>query len=179
MLDDNDAALVARVVAAQDNAAFEVLVQRHQGRIRRWLRHLTHGDAARADELAQDTFVSAWLNIRSFSGKGSFRSWLMRIAYNGFLQSLRKSARDKRLADSVATQRVEESLASHDAMAVADLPKLLAVLGDEERAAIVLCYAFGYSHAEIAEITALPLGTVKSHIRRGCQRIEREFGVNG
>jgi RNA polymerase sigma-70 factor (ECF subfamily) len=61
--------------------------------------------------------------------------------------------------------------------AEADLPRLLAVLSDDERAAMTLCYAHGMSHSEIAEITAWPLGTVKSHIARGKAKIRERFGI--
>ena len=65
---------------------------------------------------------------------------------------------------------------NHDA-GVADLPRMLASLTEEQRVAMVLCYAYGMSHREIAELTEMPLGTVKSHIRRGAARIRDCFDV--
>ena len=65
---------------------------------------------------------------------------------------------------------------NHDA-GVADLTRMLAALTEEERVAMVLCYAYGMSHREITELTEMPLGTVKSHIRRGAARIRDRFDV--
>ena len=62
---------------------------------------------------------------------------------------------------------------------VADLPRMLAALSEEERVTMVLCYAYGMSHREITELTAMPLGTVKSHIRRGAARIRGRFDLKG
>jgi RNA polymerase sigma-70 factor (ECF subfamily) len=56
-----------------------------------------------------------------------------------------------------------------------DLTQALRLLSDEERAVLVLCYAHGYSHAEISDIADLPLGTVKSHIRRGSAKLRERY----
>jgi len=167
--------LVAQVLAREDGAAFEQLVERHQGRIRRWLRQLC-GDAALADDLAQETFVSAWLKIRSFSGKGRFVSWLMSIAYNAFLQSRRRDVRDSRLVEMLATHGSDAAVSGEALPAHVDLQTVLGMLSSDERATIVLCYGFGYSHAEVAEIVDMPVGTVKSHIRRGRLKIDSGLG---
>ena len=84
----SDEALVASVVAARDAAAFEALVRRHQSRVRNWLRLLARS-SARADDLAQETFIRAWERAHTFSGRGKFVSWLMKIAYNAFLEECR------------------------------------------------------------------------------------------
>ena len=58
-----------------------------------------------------------------------------------------------------------------------DLPILLGVLSEDERAVLVLAHGLGLSHSEITEATSMPLGTVKSHLRRGKQRIRDAFGI--
>jgi len=157
-----------------------MLVSRHQGRVRGYLRQLA-GDPAAADDLAQDTFIRAWDRIETFAGKGRFVSWLMAIAHKQFLQALRKKGRDRRLAEEMerlADPTVTEGLLSaHDAERAADLGVLLAELSGDERAAMVLSYAHGLSHSEIAEVTGLPLGTIKSHIHRGKDRIRARFDL--
>jgi RNA polymerase sigma-70 factor (ECF subfamily) len=174
-MEPSDADLVVRFVATRDEAAFGALIVRHQARVRNWLRQLVR-DATRADDLAQDAFIRAWQRIGSLRDPAKFSSWLMSIAYTTFLQARRKRLGENRLLE--ALQREPESMdAAEPSGANADLPKLLAVLNDDERAAMTLCYAHGMTHNEIAEITALPLGTVKSHISRGKAKIRTRFGI--
>ncbi len=85
-----DAGLVARVLVDDDQHAYGELVRRHQSSVRGLLRQLTRGDVALADDLAQDAFVRAYKNIRSFRGEAKFSTWLYRIAYNRFREDSRK-----------------------------------------------------------------------------------------
>ena len=174
----SDEELVARAISAKDHGAYGELVQRHQGRVRGWLRQLT-GDAAQADELAQDTFIRAWEKLHTFTGRGKFAAWLMKLAYNTFLQSRRGVKRDQRLAEAVGSDPVLMNTESGSTFAseLPDLPKMLSVLSDPERHAMVLCYAFGFSHGEVSEVTGLPLGTIKSHIKRGKTKIRSRFHI--
>ena len=71
----------------------------------------------------------------------------------------------------------ENHVTSSQDAAVADLPRMLAILKEDERVTMVLCYAYGMSHREITELTDMPLGTVKSHIRRGAARIRDRFDL--
>lgn len=178
-----DEELVALAVAAGDQAAFGELVRRHQSRVRTWLLRLT-GDAADADDLAQDTFIRAWDRLNTYAARGRFSSWLMKLAYNEFLQSVRAGHRRRRLAGEYAADAAARGVVSDDSLAasgrateLADLPRLLAVLAEEERQVMLLGYGCGYSQAEIAEITGMPVGTVKSHMHRGKARIREVFGM--
>ena len=105
----------------------------------------------------------------------------MKIAHNQFLQSLRRRARDRRLAESLEQEadpvELPSVLGGAPDAGVSDLPRFLAVLSEEERSVIVLSYACGCSHAEIVEVTGLPLGTVKSHIKRGRARVREQFAI--
>ena len=178
MTEASDEDLVAKAVASGDQNVYGILVQRHQSRVRSWLRQLT-SNAALADDLAQDTFIRAWDKLYSFSGQGKFLSWLMKIAYNEFLQTLRSQKRDKRLADAYTADPVAMDIQQSSPMehGATDLPKMLAILSDEERIAMVLNYAHGMSHREVSDITGLPIGTVKSHIQRGKQKIRERFDL--
>jgi RNA polymerase sigma-70 factor (ECF subfamily) len=171
----SDEQLVASVVAIGDTAAFERLVERHQSRVRNWLRQLT-GNHAQADDLAQDTFIRAWTHIDSFRSTGKFVSWLMKIAYNTFLLDCRKNARNQRLTEALGSEMnaATRVVAAPGDLSM-DLTQALRLLSDEERAVLVLCYAHGYSHAEISDIADLPLGTVKSHIRRGSAKLRERY----
>ncbi len=172
----SDEELVARAVTTRDERAFAELVRRHQSGIRNWMRHLA-GDADRGDELAQDAFVRAWDKLDTFSGRGTFRAWIMRIAYNEFLGQRRRLQRDRRLGDAYRADPVMTETTIHGAMesGVTDLPRMLAVLSDDERTAMILNYAYGMSHGEVSEITGMPLGTVKSHVTRGRNKIREKF----
>ena len=142
-MDATDEELVARTIATNDRKAYGLLVRRHQGRVRSWLRQLT-GDGARADDLAQDTFIQARDKLTTFTGKGKFSSWLLTIAYRQFLQELRDAKRVERLATRVGEQNevLELNMTQTSGSGLPDLPKMLSILSDEERAAMILCHAF-------------------------------------
>ena len=85
-----DASLIARARVADDRHAFAELVKRHQSAVRATLRKLTAGNHALADDLAQETFVLAWRNLKSFRQEAKFSTWLYRIATNCWLADARK-----------------------------------------------------------------------------------------
>ena len=175
MSETSDEALVASVVTARDAAAFEALVRRHQSKVRNWLRQLTK-DSARADDLAQETFIRAWERAHTFTGRGKFASWLMKIAYNSFLQSRRGDARQARFAAAAASVAdAEPSAPGGDEWP--DLAKMLGVLSPDEQLVLVLCHAHGLSHSEVADVIDMPLGTVKSHVQRGKAKIRERFAL--
>ena len=172
----SDEELVARAVTARDQAAFSELVRRHQSRVRSWLRQLTRNPAT-ADDIAQDTFIKAWDKLHTFGGQGRFAAWLMKIAYTEFLMTHRKAKSELRLAAAVEAEIGEPPVhdPSGEQNVAADLERLLGVLGEEERAVMILCYAQGLSHGEASEITGMPVGTIKSHIHRGKEKIRLRF----
>ena len=172
-----DHELVAKAVSAQDTAAFGELIRRHQSQVRNFLRKLA-GDLTLADDLAQDCFLHAWDKLRTYSGRGSFIGWLLKVAYTTFLQSKRKSKRYAEILQSaghVADQESRSQVAPVDELT--DLDKFLAVLTMEERAVMVMSYACGLSHREISDATDMPVGTVKSVIFRGKEKIRTSFEI--
>ncbi|MGI9265791.1 MAG: RNA polymerase sigma factor [Gammaproteobacteria bacterium] len=178
---DSDEALIVKALALRDTRSFDVLVDRHQSRVRAYLRRMTR-EPALADDLAQETFIRAWNKLASFSGKGSFASWLMSIAHNQFLQAMRKMKRDRRLLDEVSAASEDIDMPSATPRSstegeLPDLPKLLAVLSAAERSVMLLGYGFGFSHSEITEVTGFALGTVKSHIHRSKAKIREKFSL--
>jgi RNA polymerase sigma-70 factor (ECF subfamily) len=176
----SDEELVARALAARDQAAFGELVRRHQSRVRSWLRQLTR-NSAEADDLGQETFITAWEKLSSFSGQGKFISWLMKIAYTECLMARRSQKSGQRLAAALEVELMDSTV--HDPRGeesvAADLDRLLAVLGEDERAVMILCYANGLSHGEASEVTGMPIGTIKSHINRGKEKIRQRFFPQG
>ncbi len=176
-----DAQLIARCVVSDDRHAFAELVKRHQSTVRACLRKLTVGDHALADDLAQETFVLAWRNLRSFRQEARFSTWLYRIATNCWLAQARKP-HEELLGDHDAEVSDEDSESPVDPLQVGgdhahaaalrlDLGRAMRVLSDSERAAIVQCYDNDLSHAEAAYVLGIPVGTVKTHIFRAKQKL--------
>ncbi len=170
-----DQELVARVISSNDTQAFGELIRRHQSQVRNFLRKLA-GDVALADDLAQDCFLHAWDKIATYSGKGSFIGWLLKVAYTTFLQSKRKSKRYAEILDEVGQVADRQSTSyTEPNEEVTDLDKLLAVLKPEERAVMVMSYGCGLSHREISDATDMPVGTIKSVIHRSKEKIRSDF----
>jgi len=165
----SDLELVARVASSNDQAAFQLLVERHQSAIRGFLRRLLSGDHGTADDLAQETFLMAYRKIHTLKSGGSFVAWLHSIAYRQFLQFTRKHARQLVVA--------EPPEPSHDPRHANDaeilVQRLMGYVSPEERACMTLAYSAGMSHPEISQVTNFPMGTVKSHIQRGKQKLQR------
>jgi len=182
-----DAQLIARVVVQDDRHAFSELVRRHQSAVRATLRRLTAGNHALADDLAQETFMLAYRNLKSFRQEAQFSTWLYRIATNAFLADARKRKEEllgDRDADLVADEDAEpaghdESAGDHARGAALrlDMERALAVLSDGERAAIVQCYHNDLSHEEAAYVLNCPVGTVKTHILRAKQKLKSELAA--
>lgn len=174
-----DELLISKAIVDHDTQAFDELVHRYQSRVRGWLRHLA-GDSALADDLAQDTFLRAWRKLSTYKAKGSFEAWLLTIARNEFLQNTRKSGREsgrlERLESEVQTDT--EAGKSHEYHGEdSDADRFLKILGRDEREIMILVYGIGLSHGEASEISGLPLGTVKSHVRRSVLKIREQFGL--
>lgn len=176
---NDDIDLVARVVAQQDTAAFGELVRRHQSQVRNFLRKLCR-DRELADDLAQDSFLHAWEKLHTYAGHGSFIGWLLKVAYTTFLQSKRKSSRYDDILEKMG-HLAEAGGSTHtvESIELSDLDRFLAVLTEEERAVMILSYACGLSHREIGEAAELPIGTVKSIIFRGKEKIRDSFEIEG
>ena len=164
-------------MSSQDTAAFGELISRHQSQVRNFLRKLC-GDFSAADDLAQDCFLHAWNKLQTYSGSGSFIGWLLKVAYTTFLQSRRKSKRYAEVMQEAGqVQELQGQNVTRQADEAPDLHKFLAVLTEEERAVMVMSYGCGLSHREISLATELPVGTVKSIIFRGKEKIRTSFDI--
>src|SRR5215475_11131263 len=183
-----DVQLIARVVVHDDRNAFSELVRRHQSAVRTTLRRLTAGNNALADDLAQETFMLAYRNIKSFRQEAQFSTWLYRIATNAFLADARKRKeellgdRDQDLApedddDGAASAEAAGADQTRGASLRIDIDRALAVLSDAERAAIVQCYHNDLSHEEAAIVLDCPVGTVKTHILRAKAKLKSKLAA--
>lgn len=162
--------LVNRVVSQDDHAAFTRLVQMHQSLIRHFLRRLTAGDHAAAEDLSQETFLQAYRNIRQFKASGTFSAWLHTIAYRLFLKQIKPIQ-----VVSFDAELHSTSTTSDPNDADLEAERLMRLLNQKERAVITLSCAVGMSHGEIQAVTALPLGTIKSLIQRGRQKLIKQL----
>jgi len=162
-----DAELILAVLERDDRQAFSLLVLRHQSKVRTVLRRLAKGDAALADDLAQETFVLAWRKLASFRFEARFSTWLYRIAFNAWQSEARKHREVLLdLDDDGPLQGPERYEEMPDIAARVDLERAMAELSDGERAAIGACYYADLSHEEAAAALGMPLGTVKTHVLR-------------
>jgi RNA polymerase sigma-70 factor (ECF subfamily) len=159
-----------------DEAAFAELVRRRQGWMRGLLRRLS-GDVTLADDLAQDAFLHAWHNLAGLRDPGAFGAWLRQIAVNTWLQHARRHRIPmEAIEDSPSALNMPSAGGMSDAASRIDLGTALEKLKPAERLCVVLAYAEGMSHGEIAKATGLPLGTVKSHIARATPKLRSWCG---
>jgi len=164
----------ALIVAAQarDQAAFGELVKRRQGWARALLRRMC-SNAAEADDLAQEAFIKAWERLRDLETPAAFPGWFRRIAVTTFLMAKRRQKAVFDEIDDASPIASEDSTPEAAAGAKIDLERALAKLSDAERLCVTLNHGEGLSHGEIVEMTGLPLGTVKSHVLRGTEKLRR------
>jgi RNA polymerase sigma-70 factor (ECF subfamily) len=172
-----DADLVARVLLDDDHHAFAELVRNHQSSVRGVLRQLTRTDVALADDLAQETFLRAYKNIRSFRGEARFSTWLYRIAYNTFRENARK--RKELVGIDEEQLQTEQDTRTVDPALRHDLMHALSLLPLHERSAVLLCCQNGLSHDEAARVLDIPLGTVKTNVLRGREKLKRTLAAWG
>lgn len=156
------------LAAAGERRAFGELVRRHGSGVRHLLRRMG-AQAAEADDVAQDAFLTAFERITEFRGDGAFAGWVKRIAAR---QYLRRLQREMRLAAYAQEGGIEEAdVGSADADGRIDLDEGLKALSPAERLCVSMCYGAGLSHGEAADALNLPLGTVKSHVKRGLEKL--------
>jgi RNA polymerase sigma factor (sigma-70 family) len=162
---------LAGLAAAGQRAAFGELVRRHGSAVRALVRRMG-ADAATADDIAQDACLAAFERIAEFRGEGTFQAWVKRIAGRLYLKRVKRALPFDLSADPPELAE-RESGAGPDARL--DLDGALAVLAPAERICVSLCYGAGFSHAEAAELLNTPLGTVKSHVKRGLDKLRERL----
>ena len=168
-----DISLVAQVAVSGNRRAFDELVRRYQSPIRRFFLHQTLGDSQLSDDLAQDTFLKAYTHISMFRGLASFQTWLMRIAYNVFYDYTRSRKQTSDIDD------VQKQTAASSIAVKLDVYAALTLLKPDERTCITLQLIDGYDIRQIAEITQMKEGTVKSHLSRGKEKMANYLRKNG
>jgi RNA polymerase sigma-70 factor, ECF subfamily len=177
MVQLNDLTLISQVLILNKKSAFDLLVKKYQGSIRRFFLNQTLGDKEFSDDLAQETFIKAYLNLKSFRKMSSFSTWLFRIAYNVFYDYIR-SQKETCSMDSAEVQAMHSSN-SADSSKKMDVYQSLAVLKEAEKTCITLFYIEDQSIEKIAMITGFAANTVKSHLKRGKEKMAVYLKENG
>ena len=169
-LQEADELLVERTLAG-DLGAFETLVQRYQGLVRRLVARVVGEDEA--EDVTQDSLLRAFHRLSQFRGAASFRSWLLRIAHNTAVNAV-----SRRRPEPVEQAEVEAAHAERPASGSTPADRLesrerrerleskLRLLRPAHRVVLVLRDLEGLSYEEIAEITGAPLGSVKGRLHR-------------
>ena len=166
--------LVEDVRAAQrgDVAAFERLYRAHAGRVYALCLRLT-ADAARAEVLAQDSFVKAWERLATFRGDSPFGAWLRQVTVNVVMGERRASARRLRRVTTTDDDEVLDApgAARMDAERL-DLERAIRVLPETARTVFVLHEVEGYGHDEIASLMGIAEGTSKAHLHKARGKLQ-------
>jgi RNA polymerase sigma-70 factor (ECF subfamily) len=165
----SDKALAARVALSGDHQAFTLLVERHQGAIRNYLRRLLVNDDAAAYDLAQETFLTAFQKMGSWRGTAKLSTWLHSIAYRKFLDYQRKHRRQMTMANLPDAGQDNRQALDAEIMA----KHLMGLLKPKDRAVMTLAYGAGMSHSEIANVVDRPLGSVKARIHRAKLKLSK------
>lgn len=180
-LQPGDAELVERAVQG-DEKAFSTLVNRYLSLVYNYLYRMTQNHEV-SEEMAQEAFVKAYRNLKSFDRNRSFKPWILRIASNAAISQMRKQSRVVSLnamqedgawdesqhqqAEDIVVQ-LERKLSSEEVM------KALENLDEKYRQAILLRYQQELSYEEIAEALGIPLNTVRTWIKRGMDKLRNE-----
>ena len=152
---------------------FISLVRAEQEPLRRFLLALCGGDAALADDIAQDALVRAYVASGSFLGLSKFSTWLFRIAYNCYIDHCRKAKPDRAPVEDALNLPSEDS--SDASFRYQQLYQALDSLPEKEKAAISLFYFEDLSIKEIAAILGIPQGTVKYHLSMGRTHLKQHI----
>lgn len=162
----DDLTATALRAAQGDRAALSTFVRSTQADVWRLSAHLVDRDAA--DDLAQDVFTRALSALPSFRADAPARTWLLSITYRTCADHLRRRDRRRRLQDRLAAQPPNSTPAPD---ATGDAVATLALLDDDERAAMVLTQLLGLRYRDAAHVLGVPLGTIRSRVARARRRL--------
>jgi len=172
------------LVEAGDAEAFAGLYDRH-GRSAYSLAYRMMGERQAAEDLVQDSFIKVWRSARSYRAeRGSVRTWILSITHNRGIDHLRSTASRRRTQDRVEmtaeTAQPSEAFSETWRNSQRDqIQQALKTLPEEQLKILELAYYSGYTHAEIAEMLDIPLGTVKGRMRLGMKKIKSFFDAQG
>jgi RNA polymerase sigma-70 factor (ECF subfamily) len=172
--------LLVRLIQQKDGAAFAVLHNRHAAAVSHLLRRILR-NAEAAEEARQETFWQVWQKAEQYAGKGPVVAWLLRIARNRAVDELRRRNAQsptcrgdlERLALVLPYPGLRPEAQVEASWAHQDIRRALVRLPADQRHCLELIYFEGLSQREVAERTHTPLGTIKTRVRSGLEKIER------
>jgi RNA polymerase sigma-70 factor (ECF subfamily) len=168
-------------IARSDERSFEVLYDRH-GKVAWSLAFRLLGEREAAEDLVQEAFLAVWNGAAGYSqAKGSVRTWILSIVHHRAVDRLRQTSASRRRQDALEQVAMIEPAApdaAEVALARVEATEIRTALGDvpgDQLEVLRLAYYGGYTHHEIAGMLSLPLGTVKSRMRLGLERVRRNI----
>jgi RNA polymerase sigma-70 factor (ECF subfamily) len=166
----SDKILITKVVLRDDHLAFKNLIERYQSDLRGLFFRLTNGNKDLVDDLAQETFIRVYKYLSNYKAKAQFKTWIFRIGYNVFFEHIKKHKKDNQVKESL-----NDIIKTNETNVSIDYQNALKVLNINEKAAIVLHYEKGFTHIDISKILNKPLGTVKTNILRGKEKLKKFY----
>jgi RNA polymerase sigma-70 factor (ECF subfamily) len=173
-----------QLVAQRNLAAYDLLYRRHAQVMYNLIVRIVR-DTATAEDLLQDVFWQIWENANQYRGSGAALAWMMRVARNRALDQLRRQ-RVRPITFSDDAQEIEQLPAATTTeetvemqMRRAQVQRALESIPEDQRMCLELAYFDGMSQREIAERTNMAVGTIKSRIRIGLEKVERLLRGSG
>ena len=161
--------LISRVVLLNDERAFGRLMKRYLRPVRRYFLIQTGGDEALSDDLTQETFIRVWRGLDSYKRLSAFGTWVYRIAFTTYQNHLKGvkhhlSLDDEHVAPALQHLTTEPDC---DVNEIAALHRAIGLLNDGEKTCITLFYLEEMSVKEIAAVTSMSEGSIKTALHRG------------
>lgn len=133
----------------------------------------------KADDLVQETLVKAWDKHASFQMGTNLKAWLFTILRNEFYSQMRKRGREVQDSDGIMTERLAVHPSQHGKLDLQDFRAALEQLPQDQREAIILIGASGFSYEEAASICDCAVGTIKSRVSRARARLQEILKISG
>lgn len=137
------------------------------------------GNRSNADDLVQETILKAWAKQDSFQPGTNIKAWLFTILRNEFYSRMRKKGREVQDSEGLFTQQMAVAPAQMGALDFEDFKSALAKLPEDQREAIILIGASGFSYEEAAEMCGCAVGTIKSRVSRARACLQELLDVSG
>lgn len=160
---------------AGDTAAFEALYRANVDRVYGLCLRMT-GNAAEAEDCAQDAFIQAWQKLDRFRGDSAFGTWLHRVAVNVVLGRMRKDRREQDRIRAVADV-VPQTEQQGNGAGLDDIEQAINGLPSGARHVFVLNAVYGYSHGETSEMLGIAEGTSKAQLHRARRLLAQQMGI--
>ena len=169
----DDAWLISQTIDG-DNDAFAELVDRYKNAVYRHSYAIVQ-DESEAEDIAQDTFITAYYKLATYNSEYRFATWLFKIATNKALTQVAKRKRTTVLDDEMLERVKSPHIEPHDAAVHDELYRAVQSLNSDYRSVVSLYYWQGLSYQEIAVVIEAPIGTVRGWLSRAKQQLKKEL----